>query len=353
MTIFTTTIFYCCILCICTILANVAQKKDNKKILIPIIVILSMVAGFRHYSVGVDTEPYMLSIENFYKIHKIVSPYNTFAIGYGYFTVFIYNIYHNYNFLLLIEAFIINTLIVLRFWDFRKSSSFTFMIFSYLLIIYLKTFNLNVQYIALAIVFYATKFVEDKKYIKFFICIGISSLIHKSALIGLIYFVIKWFDFKHMTKNELLTKVFTIVIGSILIIYAYNNLYASYSKYLSRESSIGFMCFAQLLIYVITIFLYKHKLKENSEGKFKLVAIYYLIGIILSFSSYYISNAGRIAFYFMIFEPVFYGMILKDKKNDKLFNFILICWIIFYSIYVIVDGNSNAGYLPYSFFWMK
>ena len=351
MTVFTTVIFYCCILVICTLFANIAQKKNNKKMLFPIIIILSLVAGLRHYSVGTDTQAYMLGIENFYKVREVVWPYTSFSTGYGYFTVFIYNIYHNYNFLLVVEAFIINTLIIYRFWDFRQNGSFTFMIFAYLLIVYLRTFNLNVQYLALAVVFYATRFVDENKLIKFLICVTLASLIHKSALIGLIYFVIKWFDFKKMRKIDLLIKVVTVVIGGIFIIYAYNNLYDNYSQYIStKESSVGLMVFVQLLVYIVTMLLYKHKLKDDKS--FKTVSVYYLIGILLSFSSYLIANAGRISYYFMIFEPVFYSMIIKDEKKDKIFNVILVTWIIVYSIYVIVDGYTGSQYFPYSFFWM-
>ena len=129
MSIVQTVFFYLFILGICLLLSRKADKNNNVKYVYLTILILALVGGLRHYSVGYDTEPYMLGIENFFKTKKIIWPYVSFSIPYGYFTSVVYHIYHNYNFLLFIEALIINFFLLRRFWDFRKASNFNFIVF--------------------------------------------------------------------------------------------------------------------------------------------------------------------------------------------------------------------------------
>lgn len=217
---------------------------------------------------------------------------------------------------------------------------------------------MNVQYIALAIVFYSTRFLENKKNVLYISIVLLASTIHTSALIGLLYYFIEWMDFKKITKNGLIIKMITAIIGGGLLIYATTMLSERYSKYLTgRESAIGLMVFAQLAVYLFSTVLYKKiKLNEGNEevrNKMSKVNLYYIIGIVLSAASYIITNAGRISYYLMIFEPVFYGIVIKDKKINNYYKIFIIIWFIIYAIYVFINTNNATGYFPFSFFWMK
>ena len=350
MTNFQTVFLYLFIVFIILLLSKNPNNSKN----IFIILILSFFAGLRHYSVGVDTRPYMISIESFFNLGKHVWPYTSFSNFYGYFAIFVYKIWHNYNFLLFIEALIINTLIVKRFYDFKDESSFGFMLFIYLFTIYLRTFNLNLQYLSLSIVFFATRYLGKNKNFVFLILVILASLLHTSACIGLLFYFVKWFNFKNITKNQMLIKFFAIFAGFYVFLKVYNIMYFRYLQYLNNSSSVGIMVFVQLFIYVITLLLYKKNVLESAQDEIRIKDIfkYYFIGILLSFSSYFVPNAGRIAYYFTIFEPIFYGYFMKNSKVDKVYKFLLIIWFIFYSIYVIVSGLAVTGYFPYKFCWM-
>lgn len=351
MSIIQTVFFYLFILVMCLILSKKADKTNKINYIYFIALILAVVGGFRHFSVGYDTEPYMLGIENFFKTKKIVWPYVSFSISYGYFTSMIYYIYHNYNFLLFIEALIINFLIIIRFWDFRKESDFTFIIFLYLIIIYLRTLNLNVQYLALSIVFFATKYLDENKNLKFLFFVVLASLLHTSALIGIVFYIIKIFNIKNITKKQLLMRLIGVILVAISITYIIPIMYDRYGYYVdTKQSSMGIMVFIQFFIFIITLmfnrFLY---MSSNNKEENKKIILYYLIGIIFSFSSYFIGNAGRISYYFMIFEPIFYGIVMKERK-DQLFKFFIVVWLIIYSVYVLIDTAAGTMVFPYSFF---
>lgn len=345
-----TILFYILILIIVIFLSIIYKKKQSKLSFVLIILILSFVAGARASTVGADTEPYRLSIEHYLLVGSQQWPYVTFSSFYGLFVRIIYFIYHNYNFLLFIEALIINYLIIKRFTDF-KNNKFPIMIFCYLLIIYLKTLNLNVQYIAIAIVFYSTRYL-GKNNIKYFLLTLLASLIHTSALISLIYFFVLLFFQKKKTKKQLLSIFLIALLYLIFCYYAFNILINKYKYYIMYSTSnVGIMVFVQLLFYIFTYALYKKTKNENDMNEFKTISKYYLIGILLSFSSYFIGNAGRISYYFMVFEPVYISYFIANNKIDKFIKFLSMAWIIIYSIYIIIDMKNGTRVFPYSFFW--
>lgn len=346
-----TILFYILILSIVMFLSIIYKKKQSKLSFIIIVLLLSFVAGMRSNTVGIDTEPYRLSIEHYILVGSQQWPYVTFSNFYGWFVKMIYSIYHNYNFLLFIEALIINYLIIKRFTDFKDNDKFPIMLFCYLLIVYFKTFNLNVQYISIAIVFYSTRYL-GKNNIKYFLLTLLASLIHTSALISLIYFFVTLFFQKKKTKKQLLGIFLLLILYLISCNYAFNILIDKYRYYITYSSSnIGLMVFVQLLFYILTYSLYKKSKNESDMIEFKTISKYYLIGILLSFSSYFVGNAGRISYYFMIFEPVYISYFITNNKIDKLFKLLAIFWIVIYSIYIIIDMKNGTRVFPYSFFW--
>lgn len=349
MTIFGTIIFYLSILFVCLFFASIAEKNNNKKLVFIIILLLTIVAGLRSVEVGFDTKPYMLSLENYYKTGMQMWPYNSFSNTYGIFVKFIYAIWHNYNFLLFIEAFIINYLIIKRFWELKEKSSFVFMIYLYLIVIYLRTFNLNLQYLAIALIFYSTRYLDKSKLKSFFFLI-ISSLLHTSAVIGFLYIFYEWLDFKNLTKKRFMAKMLFMGIIAVGFYLSYTMIIERYSHYfVEKESSIGLMSFAQIIVFIIIYVFSSFLYKNNDEHCIKKAPLYYFTGIIFAASSYFIGNAGRISYYFMIFEPVYYGVVIKSNKTSKYLKIFVVVWLTLYALYVLIDGLAGTKYFPYSF----
>ena len=92
------------------LLLGMFLEKNNKKTYsILICIILTLIAGLRHYTIGNDTITYLRFFNN------VLSSYMTsrYEIGFIYFTLFIRRITDNFTIYLLIISFLFNYIIFL------------------------------------------------------------------------------------------------------------------------------------------------------------------------------------------------------------------------------------------------
>ena len=143
------------LLIICGIFSCLADRRNSKTFLWGIILSLTLIAGLRAYSVGLDTQNY---VEKFSYIYK-----GQFRYAYGLeesFKYICYGILHvipNASFLLGVLALITNSCIILRFWELRKIVSFPCMVLFYYMSFYFMSLNGTRQFVAVAILFWGTR----------------------------------------------------------------------------------------------------------------------------------------------------------------------------------------------------
>src|SRR5699024_10351989 len=82
-------------------------------------------------------------------------------------------------------AFATNYLIVKSLWHFKDKVNFTLSTFLFFTIYYFQTYNITRQWLAIAIVFFAIKYLFSNKYIKYLLIVLVASTIHSSAIITL------------------------------------------------------------------------------------------------------------------------------------------------------------------------
>lgn len=170
--------YFVCI-CAASLFAMAAQKRNSKFLLFLVALILSLLCGLRGDGVGVDTLNYMSYFANLRAI----------GIGFGSdigFSVFAYGmlqIFEESHIVLLICAFITNFLIIFRLWDFRDRASLSMMVFIFSVMHYPYTFNIVRQYLAIAMVFYGTRYIEKKKPLVYILINIVAVSIHTSSLV--------------------------------------------------------------------------------------------------------------------------------------------------------------------------
>ena len=159
------------------ILFKLADLKDNKLFLVLGIITLSLGAGLRNDNVGLDTYQYISAFKTNFSVIWLFK-----ETGFREISRLLMNAFSgNVTCLLLLYATVTNALILYRLWDFRKDCSYSYMVFLYITLHYMNTLNIMRQYIAIAIVFFATRFLEKRGYIKFCIAILLASVFHSSA----------------------------------------------------------------------------------------------------------------------------------------------------------------------------
>jgi len=350
---------YITVVIITTFLAKMGKRKNNKKLSIfLIILILTLYSGVRAESVGTDTLNYVTHIN----LWQTIESYIRYPTEPGLRIISILSSYisNNISTVLIIIALIINTLIILRLWSYRDKLSFTTSIFIYSASYYIMTFSGIRQWIAIAIVFYASKYILEKSFIKYIFLILLATLFHNTAIIAIGIPIIDIFSskYKYHKKSLLISLIiFPLIIFSVLFLAEYNfQLISQYSNYIENitlQSGSGITLWIRIIIGLLIKFtINKDTFSSLDEYLFfKRTYNVYFVGLIIIIPGYYLANINRLALYYTIYELIIFGIVSKNRKKGKLyFVFIL---ILAYTVLMFIIGlmSSGFGHMPYIPFW--
>ncbi len=306
-------------------LAAIAQRRGVFWPLLLIVFVLAGVAGVRGLGVGNDTAPYLESIRYYFMHGEVAWGMVTFSRGYGLFTRFLMSISGNPTFLLLTQGLITNALIISRIWDYREVISLPTALFAYLMILYPYGLCLTCQMLAVSIFFYSTRWLKRGSYLYFAIGFVLSVAIHKSAIIGLFILI------PHV-RRELepivsrlgahVRKWLNVIIVGIAVALISAVAFSFSNYFRNLEISFGMMIPARLafLTMFIALSINSQKPSRDVHGATIVktlpveIKLYYF-ALALASSSYFISNAGRISYYFACFGPVAYGWCMKRLEG--------------------------------------
>lgn len=350
-------ILFCFICIFAFMLMYLSDEKNNKKILLFAVIFLSLAAGLRADNVGVDTPGYIYSLNNDFPI-----PWKFEEEGFRFISRFLMNICNNTTCILFVYSLLTNLLILYRLWDFRTKCSFKFMSFMYLTIYYINTMNIIRQCIAIALIFWATRFLEKKKYLLFIIILIIASSIHKTALLGVFFFfVFFWKNATTIQRKYLLIPI--IIIMPITVYFVLKAETGHISNYLSQNTAninitfvyrLGCFLIAMILQNIKYGFvIVKNKAKKNdycipikwSDND----TIFYLFGLITSSLGMFYSYMSRIGLYYLMYEIVFWGKTIKNGKNKQVLFIFITIYALYVFLYELIVNGSKI--FPYSIHW--
>lgn len=227
----------------------------------------------------------------------------------------------------------------------------------YLLVFYNLSLNLTRQAIALSILFFSFKYVENKKYKLFFVFLIIGFLFHSSAILGIIYPILA-----ELSKGkDWRIKHIAIVTTLIIFVAFYNRIFAlvirfvfstSTDKYIKAflPDETGYLSFWMLVInaFVIScVLISKHYLMKTHCYKiYLLIATFNFVLYILTV---YNGNCFRYALYFMIMIPKIVPLVRYrfNKKSRMIADLMVIAVFLLYWINFNILEDSH-GTIPYS-----
>ena len=353
-----TYVVYILTLLLSLLLARAAQKKNKKKYIVFAALVLTVVAGLRAQSVGIDTKNYA---ELFARIAE-----GRLDLAYGLETSFKYvcvvllGIWNNFNFLYFVFALITNCFIFVRLWDFKDQISLPWATAIYFGVFYFMTFNIMRQFVAAAIIFYGTRYLVKKKYFKFLIFVAAAFLFHKSALLGVGFIALDIFAWKHLEKWQKRLLRWMIVLGSVVVVAFGAVIIGRYASYFDEiKFNFGLMLFFKLFIFILSVIVFSNPYtKETDENGysekayvFTTVRVYYLVGILATMLEYFFAYMGRIGIYFYLFEAVYLGMMFKSRKIDVFMKILMVAVIMLYLCTAIFGNGQGQG--NYLFFWQS
>ncbi len=357
-----TYIVYLGTLLLCTYFASKAAKKDKKSYVWAIVVLLTLVSGCRAASVGLDTHSYV----NYYNL--IANGQMQYAYGFEmtfkYFCLLLSKISESGYFFLFLMSALTNGLLIFRFWDFRKLSSFPFMVFSYYCLFFFSSMNGLRQFVAVAIVFYATRYLNRGKHIKFFIGVAIAALFHTTAIIGLLFLVAELFGWRDFGKKERWSaagRVALLAVAFLIVV----TVGTRYDKYLSQVTldigiimPIKFAIFAVAMLFVVRFIDRSAPEGLNAGGEYiesnkyiSAMSFIYFAGLCLTALGYFFTHLDRVGWYFYLYEGIFYGTVLKNtSRNNRYIIGLAVLGLTVYAFIYSITHNSQ-GTVPYLFFW--
>lgn len=218
------------------------------------------------------------------------------------------------------------------------------------------------QGIAMCILYYNLKYIEEKKFIKYlFFCI-LAGLFHKvSFLMIVVYFF----------ANRKFSKKFYIVLSCISILSAYFFLTGNLIKFLNENfnflqfvrrvhyyyfvksngnfNNVSFFGYLQRIILIVIVLIFKKKIPNYKSNLLILCPIIFFI-----FSNVGILS-GRISGIFLIYYMCYFSYLLKkEKKSIKILlsTYILLYGILMFNreLFEIHPIKKNYNYIPYKCF---
>lgn len=345
-----------------------SKEKKKSFYLYSLIALLipSILAGARATTVGTDTMVYTIPVFDFISEygHNIIERVHSMGVEYGYifFTYIIVLFTKNHHVLLFAIQMTIITLIystAIYHYKTKKVSPVMYMMV-YFFTFYNVTLNLSRQAIAIAIIIFASRFLENKKYAIFAVFTMIATLFHTTAIFALTLIVI---NILLERKDKAIYKVFLVFALLVIVVFSknfielginYGLLPAKYNNYLTKylKSSMSLDITNTIFkVGIIAIFLWGRKRLVTERKENDLYGFLLIIDVILMQIGIYMSYADRIAFYFgymsfFVILPQFMKLIKDDKTNRRIgflaYNLVLITYW-----YLVFVHNGVGETYPY------
>ena len=344
------------ILIILTIIFGMIFEKNNKKLYSIIMIILfTLIAGLRNYTIGNDTQPYFHSFNNF-----LVYGYDSFSIsrfekGYILLNLIVGIFTDNFTIMLTICALIINIFICNFIRKNSKSMCMSFLLFFFCRFFF-SEMNIVRQYIALGIFLYSIKYIENKRMLKYLLYICIAAAFHYSVIFMIpLYYL---YDIKLDKKKIIYMSLITLLVNYVFydILMKLTNVLGIYQGYVTEfygSNKIGsiIVFFMYFIVYIFLLYITKHK-KVMKKDNFLYNCSFILV--LVSFLAIKLSVLSRITEYLSILMivqiPNFIGYIESPKKRLVLYMGVIFCFICYCVVITYFRPNWNNIY-PYKFYW--
>ena len=342
---------YLFVLIILILLSRLAQKYQSDRIVLSLSALIVCFTGFRAYSVGIDTENYILIWDN-----VLVDGLVYEEPGFIWLIKFLQQFTHNPTVLFLVCSAVIYPLIIHRLWDFRNIASFPVMVTTFYFCDIMISMNIIRQYMGVAIVFYFSRFLFKGNNIVYLIGVLLASTLHLSSLISMALFAIELLRWKELSKVKKLIYVAGIAAFFMLFGTLMNFADSEYGDYLASNSSseVGMMTTLKVIFIFVSCFIFNifKKNKYSSVDTYKtvfMIIVLSITGLLLETLGYFFPYMDRLGVIFHMFFLVYWGVLYKNIKGENihLYTFIYLLLIVYPFISTLI--HNGQGTVPFKF----
>lgn len=333
-----------------------ASDKLKKKYLIICGILMFLIIGCRHYSVGSgDSEwyyrqwIYMRGIPFEYLFGAIKA--FDMEIGYVISIWFLSHIFRDPQFLFICSGLLM-AISICRFLYKNSVDSILSMTMYFTLGLWGFMVQGTRQAIAMSICLFAIEFCKERKLIPFLLLVFLAMQFHASAIIFIVVYFFSWLKM-NLKSYLLVTGCAVIAIFSLDEIFGLINFLMNeeYGSGVIESSGGGFIsALIYLLILMATIFL----LQNESVDETKITLFFYmtLCGFILFMMRYSVNTImQRAAYYFMFAQMALLPSVMKKTQGIiRLFSTTI---VIVLCLGIAVYKGTYSDLVPYIFFWQR
>lgn len=209
------------------------------------------------------------------------------------------------------------------------------------------SFNTPRQYIAIAIIVWASKYILSESFWKYCVCVCTATLFHSSAAVFIpLYFMGK---VKNNTKTKLARILFllTMLLFGRQLTTIILGLWPRFSIYIGYESGSAITDFiVQLLLLLLLERIRPNINTDEKKREFELYYNFTFLAIVMSAMAGFNVLFARLEAYFYIFSIIAIPYsIYHLRRNKTLCYFVFLCLGIIICIRYLL--NNNCGVVPY------
>lgn len=367
LTVSQTYLLYYFVIIITFLIVNCSEKirrsKYNKlsKIIFWFAILIPLIISANRYGIGTD---YFNYVSRYY---KITSENNIFLSivnngisepGWIVLNYLVKYIFDDVKYVFVLSSIFILTFSFTAIYKYRYRINISIATFIFMCTMYNLSFNIIRQSLAMAIILFSIKYIEEKKPFKFLAIVFLAGSFHYSALI---FIPLYWF-FRTNKQNWGKVKRGILYLLFILLVFNFDTffnflvnlgggVFSKYSAYeLNDYSEIGFGNIIIRLPIIIIILLNIKRLKKIDAFMGEITSLYF-ISLILFFLAYMAPFIGRITMFFEMIQIFIVPAIIK-AQNNTFAKYTLIIIILVYYILIFTNGiiiKNHGETIPYIF----
>ena len=323
--------------------------KDCINIRNGLIFLLFFILSAIRFDVGTDFDNYYYMASGFNE-GGYTRFYNDFELG-SYALIKLSHFLESPQIFFIISSFITLYCILKTIFKYSHSVLISTIMWLSIPIFFFLSLNGVRQWMAVAIIFFGYQYIQDRKFLKYLICVFLASMFHKSALIALPFYFISTITFNRWYWILFLAIPFAL---EQTVIHSIQYLFPNYNYLIvgKRLDGGNIMKFLVLFVFILLL-IFKKNYKNEDIAQYNLTMAGCIMFIF--FQNLMGDGTSRIGLYGLVFSLLSIPLILNSFKPilvgkcvTILFCYTLLSFSIFWSYHY--KGIKN--YVPYqTFFW--
>lgn len=336
------------------VLGLIKHKKNDKLCISLFFMILLLLLFLRSWKTGIDLVNYKYFFNSISKLsfNGVVNYSEKGEVLFYILNKIIYIIFGNHFQIFLIILAMLAIIPIFKLY-YTKSDNALLTIVLFITVAPFSMFFSGIrQCVAMGIIIFAFKYVENKKIIKYLLCVALAYFFHRSAIFCLFLYP--------LYHAKITKKWLYVIIPIMLVIFVFNKqIFTTILNFTSLydgniESTGAYSILILLILFAVYCFIFPSDNKITKE--FIGLRNILLLTIMIQMFAPIHATVMRINYYYLLFIPILIPKVIKvsEDENMRLLDSSVIIMTLFFIVYFFYKAYTGSDILqifPYIPFW--